>query len=108
MNENYFLGGHCNLAADEISKMFINLPTHEKIRIQATFHMFDNWQGEYGFMKIDNQRGLFFLSLFIFCLNYNFLVWKQNGFAPTLKTMNLCGNLDYDDPHMNLFILIKN
>ena len=58
MNENYFLGGHCNLAADEISKMFLNLPAHEKIRVQATFHMFDNWQGEYGFMKIDDQRGI--------------------------------------------------
>lgn len=102
MNENYFLGGHCNLAADEISKMFVNLPAHEKIRIQATFHMFDNWQGEYGFMKIDDQRGIF--AFFCLFFVYNFLVWKQNGFAPTFKTMNLCGNLDYDDPHMNLLI----
>jgi len=53
-NNNYFLGGHCKLSSDELSKTFENLPKHEHVRIVATYHMFDNWQGEYAYMKLND------------------------------------------------------
>ena len=34
-----------------------------------------------------------------------YIVWKQNGYQPKIKSMNLCGNDDFDDPHMNLYII---
>lgn len=60
-SENFFLGGHCSLSTEEVSKTFKALPPHNNIRIQATFHMFDNWQGEFGYMKVnDEMSNLFF------------------------------------------------
>lgn len=56
------------MAVDEVKKRFENLPEHKQVRVQATFHMFDNWQGEHGYMKIDDAIGFsfnFFVRLFL-------------------------------------------
>ena len=55
--ENYFLGGHCNFATETVTKVFRNLPKHEKIKISATFHMFDNWEDEMALMKVNDKIG---------------------------------------------------
>lgn len=30
-NDNMFLGGHCNLGGEEVSKTFVNLPQHSMV-----------------------------------------------------------------------------
>merc|ERR1712072_915111 len=44
--EDKFLGGHCNFAADTASKVFKNLPAHTQVRMTASFHFLDQWDGK--------------------------------------------------------------
>ena len=54
-SEINFLGGHCllNTAA---TRSFENLPAHNKLRITATVHLFDNWEGENIFVQINGGK----------------------------------------------------
>jgi hypothetical protein len=47
------LGGHCQLASQEIKKEITNLPPHQQIKIEANFHFIGNWMGETGYLKIN-------------------------------------------------------
>ena len=47
------------MAATEVTKKFKDLPAHTEVRITAHYHAFDNWQGEYGYMKVDNKKGTY-------------------------------------------------
>ena len=53
-NGNAFLGGHCHFAGSEVSKTYSNLPEHSKLRLTALYHMFDSWDGEAGYVKIND------------------------------------------------------
>jgi len=82
-----FLGGPCKTSYQPLSKLFDNLPEHSHIQIQAKYHMFDNWQGEHGYLKADDQ-----------------LVWQQGGITSNNKNaMNICG-AETPDPKFNSFI----
>jgi len=84
---NNFLGGHCKTSSQPISKVFEDLPEHTHIKIQARYHMFDNWEGEYGYMKADDQ-----------------LAWTQTGKTPShAAAFNICGG-NTADPKYNSFI----
>ncbi len=52
--KNTFLGGHCNFSYNEVHKLYKNLPSHKSLRVNAAYHMFDSWDGETGYMKIDD------------------------------------------------------
>lgn len=84
-NGNAFLGGHCNFSFEEVKKTY-KLPEHSTIRITAGFHMFDNWNGERGYMKIDNE-----------------VLWSREGQIDNKGGINFCGG-DSNDPAFNLVI----
>ncbi len=82
--KNSFLGGHCNLSYNEVSKVFKNLPKHEKLKVNAAYHMLDSWDGEFAYMKIDGEK-----------------VWyKQGVFNPEMG-IDICGG-DHNDPAFNI------
>ncbi len=84
---NAFLGGHCNLSYNEVSKTFKNLPEHSKLKINAAYHMLDSWDGETGYMKVDDQ-----------------IVWSRKG-ESSEKGINLCGG-DHNDAAFNMYIAL--
>jgi hypothetical protein len=81
---NTFLGGHCNFSYNEVTKIFKNLPPHDKLKINAAFHMLDSWDGEYAYMKIDDVK-----------------VWTKRGQHSPDKGINICGG-DFNDPAFNI------
>ena len=79
------LGGHCLTSDKELSKTFTRLPSHSLIRIKTNYHMIDNWEGEQGYMKVDDKN-----------------VWNKKGiYQKGYKFLNQCGNSDHADPLMN-------
>ena len=77
---NNFLGGPCHLSYDEVSKQYENLPIHTQLRVNALLHMFDDWNGEKAFMKINNQ-----------------VVWNKIGKnSPSKLGNNICGGISND------------
>lgn len=67
------------MSYDEVTKQYENLPRHTHIRINALLHMFDNWNGEKAFMKLDNQ-----------------VVWNKVGKNSHLNGSNICGGNSND------------
>jgi len=56
------------------------------MRIKATYHMIDNWEGEMGYMNVDSQAN----------------VWSQKGISMrSVQAPNLCGNSNFGDQLMN-------
>ena len=84
---NAFLGGHCNFSYQEVSKTFLITKPHKQVRITASFHMFDNWNGEYGYMKVNDS---------IQWLRQGENINNENG-------INICGNAS-NDPAFNMQI----
>ena len=84
-NGNVFLGGHCKFSYNEVSRTYEINNKHTEIRITASYHMFDNWNGEYGYMKVDNE-----------------IVWMREGNNDS-DGINVCGGKD-NDPAFNLLI----
>eukprot|EP00340_Litonotus_pictus_P012156 CAMPEP_0170539138 /NCGR_PEP_ID=MMETSP0209-20121228/103739_1 /TAXON_ID=665100 ORGANISM="Litonotus pictus, Strain P1" /NCGR_SAMPLE_ID=MMETSP0209 /ASSEMBLY_ACC=CAM_ASM_000301 /LENGTH=441 /DNA_ID=CAMNT_0010840983 /DNA_START=52 /DNA_END=1374 /DNA_ORIENTATION=+ len=72
-DKSYFLGGHCGLSSKEITKEYTQLPPHDYIKINALFHMFDHWEGEVGYMKVNNK-----------------IVWTKVGKSPK-HGIDICG-----------------
>lgn len=88
-DSNLFLGGHCNFSHNEVSKTFKLLANHSKIRITAKYHFIDDWNGEYGYMKLNGN-----------------VIWtkksthnRSNKDKITEKIHNIssCGNYDHLD-----------
>jgi hypothetical protein len=53
---NKYLGGHCHLGGDKVAKKtFKNFPKHEKIKIFASLHFLDNWEGESAIVKANGS-----------------------------------------------------
>tara|TARA_B110001452_G_scaffold114228_1_gene94754 strand:- start:865 stop:1653 length:789 start_codon:yes stop_codon:yes gene_type:complete len=71
------LGGFGAFAGGEVSKLFVRLDSpHTELRLKATFHFIDRWQGETAYAKIDNQY-----------------VWAESyAVQETKGGINLCGN----------------
>lgn len=80
----YFLGGHCNFAFNEAHKTFNGLKKHSKLRVTASFHMLDAWDGEKAYMKINDK-----------------VVWNRVGKHSQKSGLNICGG-DFNDPAFNL------
>ncbi|CDW73184.1 UNKNOWN [Stylonychia lemnae] len=54
-SQDRFLGGHCLLSNQEVSKEYRDLPKHSKLLVMASLHFLDNWKGETATVAIDNQ-----------------------------------------------------
>jgi hypothetical protein len=88
-SKNTFLGGHCNLSFNEVTKVFKSLPPHEKLKVNAAFHMLDSWDGEYAYMKIEDEK-----------------VWTKRGQYSPDKGIDICGG-DHNDPAFNIPINVS-
>ena len=75
---NWFLGGHCKVSKDQVSKVF-TLPPHTAVRVTANYHMFDKWQGETGFLKADSAY-----------------VWTLSTDISSSQGLNVCGGPEAD------------
>merc|ERR1712072_316552 len=73
-SEDKFLGGHCNFAADTASKVFKNLPAHTQVRMTASFHFLDQWDGEQAYASIDGKN-----------------VWADSTKSHRGEGINVCG-----------------
>jgi cytoskeletal protein CcmA (bactofilin family) len=82
-SKNSYLGGHCNFSFNEVHKTFKNLPEHTKLKITASFHMLDSWDGETAYMKVNDE-----------------IVWSRQG-QHNEKGINICGG-DHNDPAFNM------
>ena len=71
-SNDYFLGGHCALSSEEVSKTY-SLPSHKYVRVAATYHMLDMWNGEQAYMKLDTK-----------------IVWMQTG-QTRINNPDICG-----------------
>jgi hypothetical protein len=63
-----------------ISFTYTNLPAHTQIRLEVVAHFVDDWQGETGYMKIDNEY-----------------VWTHSNQGPLVNPINLCGSPLYGE-----------
>ncbi len=61
---NSFLGGHCMLSYKEVTKTY-QLPSHEHLKISASVHMLDNWDGESVYMKLNDVIGKITFNFFL-------------------------------------------
>jgi len=50
-----FLGGHCKLSATMVSRRYVALPSHARVRVKARVHFLDKWEGEVVAMRVDGQ-----------------------------------------------------
>jgi len=66
---------------DSFSKHYEKLPKHNQVRIQATVHFIDDWQGETAYLKIDNH-----------------IVWTDSHDQRASRgQFNVCGNKHYPE-----------
>lgn len=92
-------------------KVFENLPEHKKVKVVATAHLFDNWEGESLKMLIESEKGkkiviskhVYKSIHFSFSITLFILVWSKKTTAKkNSKAPDMCGDSAYGDPDMNL------
>eukprot|EP00164_Ancoracysta_twista_P004339 GFYU01005846.1.p1 GENE.GFYU01005846.1~~GFYU01005846.1.p1 ORF type:complete len:216 (-),score=37.50 GFYU01005846.1:269-916(-) len=49
------MGGFGKFAAGQVFTMFENLPEHQYVRVKANYYFIDKWDGESGFLKVDDE-----------------------------------------------------
>jgi len=70
------LGGYKNFAGGETKKTYSGLPAHTSVKLVATFHYIDAWEGEYAYARMDD--------------NY---VWTDTYTQDaSSQSVNVCGN----------------
>lgn len=52
------MGGYCELSSESTAKTFSSLPPHSQVRIVATYHFIDQWQGESAFLRSEVNGAL--------------------------------------------------
>ena len=53
---NMFLGGHCRAGGEhELTKQWKALPPHSELRLSASVHFIDSWDGEAAYMSVDGR-----------------------------------------------------
>eukprot|EP00743_Colponemidia_sp_Colp-15_P000137 GILK01000157.1.p1 GENE.GILK01000157.1~~GILK01000157.1.p1 ORF type:complete len:350 (-),score=47.11 GILK01000157.1:242-1219(-) len=77
------LGGYCKFSMGEVSKQFLNITKdHTQLRIVATYHFIDAWEGETGYMKVNNGRD-----------GAHQYVWTERyDQTQSVNAINICGN----------------
>eukprot|EP00742_Colponemidia_sp_Colp-10_P000353 GILJ01000390.1.p1 GENE.GILJ01000390.1~~GILJ01000390.1.p1 ORF type:complete len:321 (+),score=41.76 GILJ01000390.1:37-999(+) len=77
------LGGYCIFSVGDVTKTYSNITTdHSSLRVVATFHFIDAWEGETGYMMMDIGRN-----------GEMQYVWAEH-YDQTQSTagINICGN----------------
>ena len=85
------LGGYESFAGGEIRKEFKGLKNHTQVRVQATFHCIDLWNGEYGYLQIDNGIAGE--------LEYAWTI--SNSPVGSVAPRNVCGSASYGESHFS-------
>jgi hypothetical protein len=82
-NNNFILGGYCHFSNNETQKKFYIETKHKYIKIKATFNFFDFWEGEFAYLKFNNE--------IIWYDNYN---WCDKVLIRNCKKygINVCGS----------------
>ena len=97
-SSDLFLGGYCKFASESASKNF-SLPSHSSIKISASFHFIDKWEGESAYLKLDNNY--IWSESYTACNNLRTSTCQSIG-------VNVCGgdfpdrvgyHLSYSGPH---------
>jgi hypothetical protein len=77
----YLLGGYCVLSRGEEAKEFTGLPTHTTLRVTATFHYIDAWNGETAFLQLNSGTD-----------GANEYVWTDRyDSTMAVNSINICG-----------------
>lgn len=77
----YLLGGYCVLSRGEEAKIFSGLPTHTTVRVMATFHYIDAWNGETAFLQLNSGAN-----------GANEYVWTDRyDSTMAVNSINICG-----------------
>lgn len=82
---NKFLGGHCALGGTENAyRHYRGLPPHNRVRVTALVHFFDEWKGETVYLSADNTVR--------WSLAYN---WCDSFFSVECKNkaLDFCGRM---------------
>ena len=48
------MGGNCQTSNKELVKEIVNIPEHNQIRIEASYHFIGLWDSQTGYLKLDN------------------------------------------------------
>ncbi|EGR29305.1 hypothetical protein IMG5_158830 [Ichthyophthirius multifiliis] len=81
---NHFLGGYCVGSSQlNLEKTYSDLPRHKQIKILARIHFFDNWNGEYVQLFVDDK-----------------LIWQKSA-ESSHHDINICGD-ESGDPHFGI------
>lgn len=75
------LSGQKNPKGDSVTKQFVNLPEHNQIRVEANFHMLDDFQGETCYMKIGKH----------------IVATKSHDQRNVRGALNICGDVNIPD-----------
>lgn len=73
---DWFLGGHCNIATGELSRLVdsSSLPAHKYVRVTAKLHQIDQWDGQTMYAKLDDR-----------------IVWTHVGLSSPDLGIDVCG-----------------
>lgn len=75
------LGGYAKFAGGEVTKTYEDLPPHSRIRIVASYHFIDAWNGESGFLRADIGRD-----------NMMEYLWTEKyDYSKAKNGINICG-----------------
>jgi len=86
------VGGYCELSSESTAKTFAALPPHSQVRIVATYHFIDQWQGESAFMRSEVGGNLA-------------IVWTDRLSLDAAATgYNLCGSDRYPETQFSSLV----
>jgi hypothetical protein len=75
------LGGYAKFAGGEVTKSYSDLPPHNRVRIVASYHFIDAWNGESGFLRADIGRD-----------NMMEYLWTEKyDYSKAKNGINVCG-----------------
>jgi len=90
----HMLGGYCTTSNENLVKVFNNLPSHRRIRVQANFHFIDSWGGDTAFLKVTSGEDMGDLQY----------AWTDSyDYVSSRNAVNVCGR-DVGDGKFNTFI----
>lgn len=78
-SSNRFIGGHCKLSEKEISKELRIPHKHNYVKLNALIHMFDNWDGEIAYIKVDDD-----------------IIWSKESNKASKQGRDICGGKGID------------
>lgn len=86
------MGGYCELSSESTTKTFAALPPHSQVRIVATYHFIDQWQGESAFLRSEVSGS-------------QAIVWTDRlSLDATATGYNICGSDRYPETQFSSLV----